>query len=228
MRWMIPLTMVLALGCGEAEPGDEVGDDTPKTRSNERGEIERHLGDGDRERAPSEVGAEPRAEAEPARDRVRTARRVIEPAPEPEPEAVPEPELVTVADTDEPAPESAPVEAPAEPSQISVARVVVASAIEDREPAGAPPFAADVERVYLFVEARNDGSDSHLTVTWIEPDGTEGAPIELSVPSAPRWRTWATTSRASGRPGTWTAVVKDADGVELGRERFVVEAEPSA
>lgn len=225
MRWMIPLTMVLALGCGEAEPGDEVGDDTPKTRSNERGEIERHLG-GDRDGPPSEVGAQPRAEAEPEPRRVRTARRVIEPAPEPEatPERAPEP----VAEAT-PEPEPAPAEEPAAaPSQIEVSRVVVASAIEDREPVGAPPFAADVERVYLFVEARNDGEDSHLTVTWVEPDGTEGAPIELSIPNATRWRTWATTQRASGRPGTWSVVVKDADGAELGRERFVVESEPSA
>jgi len=225
MRWMIPLMTVLALGCGEAEPGDGAGDDTPKTRSNERGEIERHLGEGDRGDAPpSEVGAEPRAEAETEPRRVRTARRVIEPAPQPE--AAPEP---TVAEaTPEPAPAVTPEASAEAPSSITVSRLVVASAIENREPTGAAPFAADVERVYLFVEARNDGEDSHLTVTWIEPDGTEGAPIELAVPNATRWRTWATTRRASGRPGTWSVVVESADGVELGRERFVVESEPSA
>ncbi|MCB9596916.1 MAG: DUF2914 domain-containing protein [Sandaracinaceae bacterium] len=107
---------------------------------------------------------------------------------------------------------------------VELSRVIVARRIEDREPVGLAPFDGDVDELFVFLDARNDGAPATLQVRWDAPDGTPGRAIDLQVPTARRWRTWATTNRVRGRAGTWTVVVTDASGREIARRSFTVDA----
>lgn len=139
----------------------------------------------------------------------------------PPPRPAPRPASAPVAPSPEP-PVAAP--APSAAAGLHVDRLVVARSVERREPAGAGPFPADLERVYAFVQARNEGAEEvELAVVFVSPGGQRGAPIALRLPPAPRWRTWATTRHAR-EAGTWTAVVLAPDGTELARRTFEVVA----
>lgn len=216
------LCLVLAsltlLACGEpTDPG-------PKSRRNDN-PIERRM----RELAPtpdrgdSEDVSQPRAAAPAPRERVEPETRIEEVVVTREPLADLE---TSTEEAAAPAAEVPAAEVPAAEvrasSSITLTRVVVARAIEDREPSGAAPIPADAERAYLFVEARNDGdAETSLDVEWIGPDGTVGEAIALRVPVASRWRTWATTSRVHGQPGSWRVVVREG-GAEVHSARFDV------
>ena len=232
MRTIVAMCVAFSLlGCGHGTGEGE----SPKSRRNDVGPIEREL-----RRTDEGSSEEPAPTAERERD-VERVRPVAAARPTPRPasarerpsgasEAAPAaaPEALEVADaetagTDEPAAVAAVDEAEPAPS-LELTRVVVARAVEGREPVGLPPLSVDLERAFLFVEARNDGpADATLAVEWIGPDGTHGAPIELSVPVAARWRTWATTSRVHGAAGSWTVVVRVGER-ELARRSFEVRA----
>lgn len=222
MRVQLLLASLLVLACGEPrDPG-------PKSRRNDN-PIERRMQELTPERAERErpvaavvPSATPAPVAEPSPAATPSAapsptRPAPRPAPEPVAEARPEPAA-------EPAAEPEPTRS----SAVSLTRAVVAQAIEGREPSGLAPIPASAERVFLFLEAANEGeAEATLEVEWIAPDGTRGEPIALEVPVAPRWRTWATTSRARGQVGAWTVVVREGDA-ELHRSRFQVTADPAA
>ncbi len=249
----------LSTGCGEADATDG----SPKSRTNESGEIERHLRRITADDPPARpfptiaqrptttvlpdtaAGQEPPSEAARARAlseaHVHEHGHVVEPSVAPAPETAaaaaeePAPRVATAPPAPAPDPESVPrpeanpaEETSSAPSQVELTRVVVARAVTDREPVGAAPFGDDVEQLFLFVEARNDGSPTTLAVRWIAPDGTRGRAVDLEIPTSRRWRTWATTRRTHDRPGRWTAVVTDPAGRELGRRTFEVSSAPSA
>ncbi|HJL16418.1 MAG TPA: DUF2914 domain-containing protein [Sandaracinaceae bacterium LLY-WYZ-13_1] len=237
---ILALTSALGLTLGLAACGHDAGDDHgPKARTDEAGPIERELrrrsGDdqaparGPIARADSAGGGA--AERREARDPEPVARSngergvAAEPAGEtPDAPTAGGAAPVEVVDrdpgtadgaeaSDAERPEDAEGGAPAPPA-IELARVVVARDVADREPVGPAPLRADAERAYLFVEASNEGpEDATLSVEWIGPDGTRGRPIDLELPVAPRWRTWATTRRVAGTPGRWRVVVRSADRV---------------
>ena len=216
MRVHLLLASLLVLACGETrDPG-------PMSRRTDN-PIERRMQELTPERAERErpvaavvLSATPAPVAEPSAAATPPASR---PAPEPVAEARPEPAA-------EPAPQPDPQ--PTRSRAVSLTRAVVAQAIEGREPSGLAPIPASAERVFLFLEAANEGeAEATLEVEWIAPDGTRGEPIALEVPVAPRWRTWATTSRARGQVGAWTVVVREGDA-ELHRSRFDVTADPAA
>jgi hypothetical protein len=198
------------------------------------GHAEDALGARGRRAAASAAGSDgsgARAAVRPEEPAAASEDRAREDArPEPSAAEAAAPAPAAVAEAEEPpdgaAAEPDAADAASEPPPVELARVVVARDVEGREPVGAAPFADDVERVYLFVEARNDGPEgASLAVEWIGPEGTRGRPIALEVPVAPRWRTWATTRRVQGRPGRWTVVVRSAER-ELARRAFEVRPAP--
>lgn len=109
---------------------------------------------------------------------------------------------------------------------LSVRRLVVSEDIENREPVGAASrFDRETDRLFAFVEAVNESDEAgELVVTFESEDGTEVGFITLEIPAnARRWRTWA-WSQNIHEVGSWTAVIRTADGDELAREHFEIES----
>jgi hypothetical protein len=152
-----------------------------------------------------------------------------EPRREPAPEArVAEPTAPPPAGSVEPSsPRPAapdPVRAAPRPAgELSVRRLAVTHAIEQREPVAAPTIQAG-EPLIAFLDLKNPGEATHVVVTF-ERDGAEPVGhVELRVPAnASRWRTWARTGQVK-QPGAWEVVVRDPGGKELARSRFEAEA----
>ena len=108
---------------------------------------------------------------------------------------------------------------------LTIQRLVTAPKIERREPLEATSvFGAHDERVYAFVDVRNDSEeDKSLLVHFIGPEGQVSGGIELRIPAAtPRWRTWAYTRNAT-KPGLWRVEIRSADGTLVGTLPFEVE-----
>ena len=67
-------------------------------------------------------------------------------------------------------------------------------------------------KIYAWTKVAG-AADSKITVTFLK-DGKETSTIELAVPKSP-YRTQAYKTFRAGDAGSWTAVVKGADGAEL-------------
>jgi len=109
---------------------------------------------------------------------------------------------------------------------LSVVRLVTSPQVENREPQlAASSFAPDEERVYAFVEAKNESAvPKKLRVHFIGPEEKVSGGIELDIPaSSPRWRTWAYTRHAK-TPGLWRVEVRDEGGALIGALPFEIEA----
>ncbi len=106
---------------------------------------------------------------------------------------------------------------------LSIKRLVVAGAIEQREPVTTQTIRADGKPVYAFVELRNDSdSDRNVIVTFERSDGTKVGRVPLKVPAKQRrWRTWGRTQLIR-KTGDWEAVVRTKGGEEIGRVGFKV------
>lgn len=149
------------------------------------------------------------------------AARSARPAPEPSMPPPSTPPGAVPAAT--PPSAGAPLAAPAEDS-VSIERLVLARAVVEREPQDPVDHVVPGTRVYAFIELDNPPrTEGALKVTWEEEGKVSTArPFELPYRATPSFRTWAyTTAR---RPGRYAAVVRTADGRELGRASFEVEA----
>jgi hypothetical protein len=107
---------------------------------------------------------------------------------------------------------------------LHVKRLVLARSVAGHEPVDvATSFsAAQNDRIYAFVEVDNpERAESQIVVTFEPEHGSPTGFVRLDVGASPRWRTWAYT-RAARQPGAWAAVVRDGNGVELGRTAFEV------
>jgi hypothetical protein len=145
-------------------------------------------------------------------------------------EKKPEPAVIDLAEA--PAAEAKPIEtSPSfEPELesldgITIERLVTAPEVERREPLAATSvFGPHDERVYAFVEVRNESEeDKTLRVHFIGPEGQVSGGIELRIPaSTPRWRTWAYTRNAT-KPGLWRVEIRSEDGTLVGALPFEVE-----
>ena len=108
---------------------------------------------------------------------------------------------------------------------LTIQRLVTTPKIKRREPlAASSVFGAHDEKVYAFVEVRNDAEeDKTLRVHFIGPEGQVSGGIELRIPaSTPRWRTWAYTRNAT-KPGLWRVEIRSEDGTLVGALPFEVE-----
>lgn len=101
-------------------------------------------------------------------------------------------------------------------------RLVVSAAIKDKEPV--PLTALKInEPVVAFLELANpNAASSVVRVVFQHESGHEVGFVELAVPAEKtRWRTWAQTGMIK-QAGKWTAIVRAADGSELGQQGFFV------
>jgi hypothetical protein len=108
---------------------------------------------------------------------------------------------------------------------VVVKRLVVATGVKNRQPEGVATLfrQAEVDRLYAFVEVDNrSGAANEVRVSFEPPDGgAERGDVELAVGESHGWRTWAYT-RDARRVGSWTAIVRDADGKILARTPFEI------
>ena len=110
----------------------------------------------------------------------------------------------------------------AEDGQPFVKRLVIASAVQEREPVELEEGKVS-EPILAFVELKNlSESESGVVVTFEHESGKKVGFVELSVPAeSNRYRTWART-RNIQEAGTWTAIVQSKTGEELARKTFTV------
>jgi hypothetical protein len=106
--------------------------------------------------------------------------------------------------------------------EISLARAVVGTGVENMEPVGAAAtFPASTEKVFCFVEANNIPKDMEISFVWSQGE-KEVRKINVPVKAGPKWRTWA-HKNVAGQKGDWNVEIKDAEGKVLKEVKFKVE-----
>jgi hypothetical protein len=124
----------------------------------------------------------------------------------------------------QPEPE-APIELGDVGPSFTVARLIVAKEVSDREPVGAAVefSTADTSHLFAFVEIDNPNAEpGEVTVTWIDlASGEAQRSYVLEIGPHKRWRTWARAA-APKQAGSWAVVVTDAGGAELARTQFAM------
>jgi hypothetical protein len=104
----------------------------------------------------------------------------------------------------------------------TIARLVVGTGVENREPVGvAEAFPASTEKVYCFLEATDIAQDTEVSFVWFHGQ-EEMSKISLPLKMGPKWRTNASKS-LRGLPGDWKVEIKDAAGNLVQEAKFKVE-----
>ena len=104
----------------------------------------------------------------------------------------------------------------------TVARLVVGTGVENREPTGvAETFPASTEKIYCFLEATNIAKDTEASFVW-SLGGKEIWKMNLPLKMGPKWRTNAFKS-LRGLKGDWKIEIKDAAGNLVKDVKFKVE-----
>jgi len=104
----------------------------------------------------------------------------------------------------------------------TVARLVVGTGVENREPTGvAETFPASTEKIYCFLEATNIAKDTEASFVW-SLGGIEMWKMSLPLKMGPKWRTNAFKS-LRGLKGDWKIEIKDAAGNPVKDVKFKVE-----
>ncbi|WP_127477624.1 DUF2914 domain-containing protein [Sulfurivermis fontis] len=106
----------------------------------------------------------------------------------------------------------------APPAQWSVARAVVTSGINEREPVDElNQVAGEMTQVYFFTELRGMQGQRVLH-RWVHND-TVMAEVGFDV-NGPRWRVWSSKNMMPEWAGTWMVNVVDANGEVLVSREF--------
>ena len=104
----------------------------------------------------------------------------------------------------------------------TVARLVVGTGVENREPTGVgETFPASTEKIYCFLDATNIAKDTEVSFVW-SLGGKEMGKISLPLKMGPKWRTRAFKS-LGGLKGDWKIEIKDAAGNLVKDVKFKVE-----
>ncbi len=112
--------------------------------------------------------------------------------------------------------------AAAEDPPFDVARLVVGTDVQAREPVGvADVFPAGMETVCCFLEARDIAQVTEVEMVWFFGD-EEVARVPLTIGAGPRWRTYS-RKQIGTRPGNWKVDLQDMAGQILGSVQFMVE-----
>lgn len=127
-----------------------------------------------------------------------------------------------------PAPAPAPTPAPAPATKtapeagLTIARMEIASSVENREPVGiAASFPATQEKVFLFLEFKDVKAETSVNVVWTLGMNEMGK-VPLTIKPFSKFRTWAYKS-IGGMKGDWKVEVVDASGAVLKSGTFKVE-----
>lgn len=109
-----------------------------------------------------------------------------------------------------------------EKTGLTVARLVIGTGVENREPVGvAETFPGATEKVYCFLEATNIPEDMEITVIWFHGE-KEMLKTTLPLKMGSRWRTQA-DKNLYGLKGDWKVEVRDAKGNLIKDVKFKVE-----
>jgi hypothetical protein len=109
-----------------------------------------------------------------------------------------------------------------ETGAFTIARLVVGTGIENREPGGvAESFSPSTERVYCFLEATEITQDTEVSFVWFH-NQNELVKFNLPLQKGPRWRTYA-FKNLYGQKGNWRVEIRDAEGRPLKEVKFKVE-----
>lgn len=104
----------------------------------------------------------------------------------------------------------------------TVARLVTASGVVDREPSGvAETFPALTGQVYCFLEAVSITADTEVTFLWMY-EGKEAFRLSLPLKEGARWRTHSSVT-PRGRKGSWKVDLLDAAGAVVQSISFTVQ-----
>ena len=104
----------------------------------------------------------------------------------------------------------------------TIARFVVGTGVENREPAGvAETFPASTEKVCCFLEATGIAEDTEVSFVWFYGE-KEMLKTSLPLKMGSRWRTYATKNLA-GMKGDWKVELRDSNGNPLKEIKFKVE-----
>ena len=127
--------------------------------------------------------------------------------------------------TPAPAPAPAPAKAPAAPAaaaDLTIARMEIASSVENREPVGiAASFPATQEKVFLFLEFKDVKAETSVNVVWTLGMNEMGK-VPLTIKPFSKFRTWAYKS-IGGMKGDWKVEVVDGSGAVLKSGTFKVD-----
>lgn len=111
---------------------------------------------------------------------------------------------------------------PKETIPFTIARLVVGTGVENREPVGAADtFPANTEKVYCFLEAVDIVKDTEVSFVWFHGE-KEMLKTNLFLKMGPRWRTYA-FKNLRGLKGDWRVEIRDAEGKPLKEVKFKVE-----
>lgn len=103
----------------------------------------------------------------------------------------------------------------------TVARAVVATDVEEREPVGeATQFPATVGQLVFYTVLEGNFSETQFEHVWIR-EGEEVARVPLRA-AGPRWRTWSAKTIPAEWTGDWSVKVVDSEGNELSTVDFTV------
>jgi hypothetical protein len=106
--------------------------------------------------------------------------------------------------------------------EFTIARLVVGTGVEDREPVGvAETFPATTEKVYCFLEATEISKDTEVSFVWLHGE-KEMSKTNLPLQTGSRWRTFANKTVA-GMKGDWKVEVRDVSGNLVKDLTFKVE-----
>jgi hypothetical protein len=115
---------------------------------------------------------------------------------------------------------------PLDPAEVKIDRFVLARGVEQREPVGeSDVFGSDTKQIFAFVQLANEAGLPYAFRVHFEPLAGPATPygVELTVPTAPRWRTWSWT-RIERAPGRYKAVLRTLDGQDIAERTFTITA----
>jgi Protein of unknown function (DUF2914) len=109
-----------------------------------------------------------------------------------------------------------------ETAGLTVARLVVGTGVENKEPVGvAEKFAASTEKIYCFLEATGIVKDTEVSFVWIY-NGKEMLKTNMTLKAGGKWRT-NVNKNLHGLKGDWKVELRDAGGNVLKEVTFKAE-----